>query len=84
MKMKITILILSVVFSSLLITELQCRPQRSFVTTTIPASSLRNEVSSNEPQRPPKIVDVDIRSDVQFRYAKTVVKSYIIIPCITP
>jgi uncharacterized protein YegL len=83
MKMKITILILSVVFSSLLITELQCRPQRSFVTTTIPASSLRNEVSSNEPQRPPKIVDVDIRSDVQFRYAKTVVKSYIKNPSVS-
>jgi len=64
----------------------QSFPQISLVTTTsLPVTTQGNtpsrQVSTTTlpktPQPPPKIVDVDIKSDIQLRYAKTVVKTYI-------
>ena len=75
MKLKITELLLVIYHISTFFKESQCRPQGSFLATTTNSSSKVDEVET--PQPPPKIVDVEIRSDIQFRYAKTVVKSYI-------
>ena len=54
-----------------------CRPQGNLIITTEQKSSNDVKTSINGPEPPPKIVDMDIRSDIQYRYAKTVVKSYI-------
>jgi hypothetical protein len=62
----------------------QCRPQESFVATTRPiALPQHDKISSIESQPSPQIVGVDIRSDIQFRYAKTVVKTYIKNPSVS-
>jgi len=76
--MKMNQLFLRIVYCILLLTVgFQCRPQTNYIITTEPISSIVAEPSSNGPQPPPKIVDMNIRSDIQYRYAKTVVKSYI-------
>jgi hypothetical protein len=79
--MKVNQLFLWIVSCILLfIVGFQCRPQSNFIITTEPTSAIVTEPSNIDPQTPPKIVDMNIRSDVQYRYAKTVVKSYIINP----
>lgn len=45
------------------------------VTTPIPLEVAK--LTDNTLQPPPKIVDIDIVSKIQFRYAKTVVKAYV-------
>jgi uncharacterized protein YegL len=53
------------------------------VATISEKDSKPNNLNSAASQTPPEIVDVDIRSDIQFRYAKTVVKTYIKNPSIS-
>ena len=54
-----------------------CRPQGNLIITTEQTSSNEAKTAINGPEPPPKIVEMDIRSDIQYRYAKTVVKSYV-------
>jgi uncharacterized protein YegL len=76
--MKVNQLLLWIVSCTVLfIVEFECRPQSNFIITTEPTSSIVAEPFSNDPQPPPKIVDMNIRSDIQYRYAKTIVKSYV-------
>lgn len=70
--------------------EINARPQLSFVSTTVPSvvttnSSAHEESKSdfNEPQPPPVITKVHVRSDIQYRYAKTVVETSIKNPSTT-
>ena len=78
--------------------ETLARPQNNIalVTTTIPSivqndttiptspSELKEGVpEKNEPQPPPVITKVHVRSDVQYRYAKTVVETSIKNPSTT-
>ena len=75
--------------------ETLARPQTNIalVTTTIPSivqndttsiSELKKEVpEKDEPQPPPVITKVHVRSDIQYRYAKTVVETSIKNPSTT-
>merc|ERR1712027_210896 len=55
------------------------RPQNKVLLTTTPQSPTARISDGTEapPERPPVITQFHVRTDVQFRYAKTVAESYV-------
>merc|ERR1712038_678730 len=72
-----TLLPALVIASAIAVTA--ARPQKQVLVTTTPqpsTSSVDDRIET-PPERPPVITQFHVRSDVQFRYAKTVAESYV-------